>query len=335
MSTCVDGRPYGGQTVRGTASYASFVLRIGPVVSTSLAVSGEGAAVQRWTWAYLSGHLGTVGYMTSVHARADAFRALHVPGRPLLMPNPWDPGTARLLASLGFQALATTSSGHAATFGRLDGAVDKDDVLAHAAALVAAVDVPVSADLENGFGADPGEVARTVTEAAAVGLAGCSIEDFTGDPGDPIYDLGLATERVAAAVEAARASGLVLTARAENFLRGDPDLARTIERLQAYQEAGADVLYAPALTTLEQVRSVVTSVDRPVNVLVRADLPPVADLAAAGVARISVGGAFSQVALGAVTRAGRELLDGGTYGWLDLAAEGRSSAAAAFGGDGG
>lgn len=291
--------------------------------------------MQRWTWAYLSGHLGTVGHMTSVHARADAFRALHVPGRPLLMPNPWDRGTARLLASLGFQALATTSSGHAATLGRLDGAVDKDHVLAHAAALVAAVDVPVSADLENGFGADPGEVARTVTEAAAVGLAGCSIEDFTGDPGDPLYDLGLATERVAAAVEAARASGLVLTARAENFLRGDPDLARTNERLQAYQEAGADVLYAPALSTLEQIRAVVTSVDRPVNVLVRAGLPSVAELAAAGVARISVGGAFAQVALGAVTRAGRELLDGGTYGWLDLAAEGRSSAAAAFGGDGG
>ncbi|MGH9058455.1 MAG: isocitrate lyase/PEP mutase family protein, partial [Acidimicrobiales bacterium] len=178
--------------------------------------------------------------------QSDAFRALHVPGRPLLMPNPWDAGTARLLASLGFSAVATTSSGHAATLGRPDGAVDRDEALAHAASIVAAVDIPVSADLENGFADDPDGVAATIAAAAAVGLAGCSIEDFSGRQDTPIYELGAAVDRVAAAVETAHADpGLVLTARAENFIRGHPDLADTIARLQAYQQAGADVLYAP------------------------------------------------------------------------------------------
>ncbi len=258
-----------------------------------------------------------------------SFRALHVPGRPLLMPNPWDAGTARLLVSLGFRALATTSSGHAATLGLLDGAVGRDQAIAHAAAIVAAVDVPVSADLEDGFGADPDAVFATVTEAVAVGLAGCSIEDY-GTADEALHDLGHATERVAAAVAAASSSGFVLTARAENFIRGNPDLADTITRLQAYQEAGADVLYAPGLSTLAEVRSVVNSVDRPVNVLVRPGLPGVAELAAAGVARLSVGGAFTQVALAALTRAGRELLDDGTYGFLTDAAAGRATIAAAF-----
>lgn len=253
-----------------------------------------------------------------------------MPGQPLLMPNPWDAGTAMLLASLGFQALATTSSGHAATLGRLDGSIDRDEALAHAAAMVAAVDVPVSADLENGFADDAGAVFSTVAGAAAVGLAGCSIEDFTGSATAPFYEIGLATDRVAAAVEAARTSGLVLTARAENFVRGNPDLADTIERLQAYQQAGADVLYAPGLTDLDDIRRVVRSVDRPVNVLVRPSLAPVSELARAGVARISVGGAFSQVALAALTRAGRELLDHGTYEFLDLAAEGREQVKATF-----
>lgn len=268
--------------------------------------------------------------MTTAEGKASVFRALHVPGQPLLMPNPWDAGTAMLLASLGFRALATTSSGHAATLGRLDGSVDRDEALAHAAAMVAAVDVPVSADLENGFADDPGAVFSTVAGAGAVGLAGCSIEDFTGSAAAPIYDIALATDRVGAAVEAARPSGLVLTARAENFVRGNPDLADTIARLQAYQQAGADVLYAPGLTDLDDIRRVIASVDRPVNVLVRPALATVPELAQAGVARMSVGGAFSQVALAALTRAGRELLDHGTYGFLDLAGEGREQADIAF-----
>ena len=262
---------------------------------------------------------------------ADAFRALHVPGRPLLMANPWDVGTARLLASLGFQALATTSSGHAATFGRPDGSVDRDQALAHAALIVGGVGIPVSADLENGFAHDPADVAETVRLAAATGLAGCSIEDFTGDPDDPIYPRELAIERVTAAAEAARAGGgLVLTARAENLLHGRPDLDDTIARLQGYQQAGADVLYAPGLADLGDIRRLVGSVDRPVNVLVWPGLASVDQLAAAGVARVSVGGAFSGVAYGALAAAGRELLERGTYSFLGLAAEGRGAASAAL-----
>lgn len=279
-------------------------------------------------------NVGTVGSVTPSADKANFFRELHVPGRPLLMPNPWDAGTARLLAALGFRALATTSGGHAATLGRPDGGVSKDEALAHAAAIVAAVDVPVSADLENGFATDPDAVFAAVTEAGAVGLAGCSIEDFARDVDTPIYDARLAAERVAAAAEAARGGpGLVLTARAENFIRGNPDLTDTIARLQAYQAAGADVLYAPGLTDIGDIRRLVAETDRPVNVLVRPGLAPVAELARAGVARISVGGAFSQVALGALTRAGRELFDCGTYKFLDLAAEGNAQAAAVFGDD--
>ncbi|HEY0640805.1 MAG TPA: isocitrate lyase/phosphoenolpyruvate mutase family protein [Pseudonocardiaceae bacterium] len=254
-----------------------------------------------------------------------SFLDLHVPGRPLLMPNPWDAGTAKVLAALGFRALATTSSGHAGTLGLADGGVDRDAALAHAATIVAAVDVPVSADLEDGFAADPGGVADTVRAAAATGLAGCSVEDF--DPAGGLYDVGRAAERVAAAAGAARESGIVLTARAENHIRGNPDLADTIARLRAYQDAGADVLYAPGLTTLDEVRAVVAAVDRPVNVLARPGLPGVAALAEAGVARISVGGAFSQVALAALARAGQDLLDG-SFAFLDEAADGRAHAAA-------
>ncbi len=269
--------------------------------------------------------------MTLPAAKVNTFRALHVPGRPLLMPNPWDPGSAKLLASLGFQALATTSGGHAATLGRLDGSIDRGEALAHASSIVAAVDVPVSADLENGFADDPNAVFATVTDAVGVGLAGCSIEDFTGNSDTPIYDAKLAAERVAAAVDAAgTGAGLVLTARAENFLRGNPDLADTITRLQAYQEAGADVLYAPGLTDINDIRSVITSVDRPVSIIALPGLAPVAELAQAGVARISVGGFFIKVALAALTRAGRELLDHGTYGFMDLAVEGGQQVAAVF-----
>jgi 2-methylisocitrate lyase-like PEP mutase family enzyme len=264
--------------------------------------------------------------------RARAFRALHEGPGPLLLPNPWDAGSARLLASLGFAALATTSGGFAATLGRLDGGVTRDEALGHAAVIVAATPLPVSADLENAFADEPAGVAETIGLAAATGLAGCSVEDFTRRPGEPIYDLGLARERVAAAASAAQAAPgpLVLTARAENYLHGRPDLADTIRRLQAYQEAGADVLYAPGLTSLADIRAVVSSVDRPVNVLAFPGTPAVPQLAAAGVRRISVGSAFSNAALGALVSAARELRDEGTYGFLDLAATGRAQATDAF-----
>jgi 2-methylisocitrate lyase-like PEP mutase family enzyme len=264
--------------------------------------------------------------------RARAFRALHEGHGPLLLPNPWDAGSARLLASLGFAALATTSGGFAATLGRPDGAVTRDEALAHAAAIAAATTLPVSADLENAFADEPAGVAETIGLAASAGLAGCSVEDFTRRPDEPIYDLGLARERVAAAASAAQAAPgpLVLTARAENYLHGRPDLGDTIARLQAYQEAGADVLYAPGLTSLADIQAVVSSVDRPVNVLALAGAPSVPQLAAAGVRRISVGSAFSSVALGATVTAARELLDQGTYGFLGQAAIGRAAAMSAF-----
>ena len=270
--------------------------------------------------------------MPSQAAKADRFRALHQGPQPLLMPNPWDAGSAKLLASLGFAALATTSSGFAATLGRLDGSVTRDEALAHAAAIVAATDLPVSADLENAFADDPAGVAETVRLAIGAGLAGCSVEDFTGDDESPIYDWGLAVDRVAAAAEVARAGPvrLVLTARAGTYLHGRPELADTIARLQAYQEAGADVLYAPGLTALADIRQLVTSVDRPVNVLALPGGPPVPELAAAGVRRVSVGGAFAYAAIGSVADAARELLGPGTYGYSRLAATGRAAAQAAF-----
>jgi 2-methylisocitrate lyase-like PEP mutase family enzyme len=266
--------------------------------------------------------------MTSMSAR---FSELHVPGRPLVMPNPWDAGTARLLESLGFRALATTSSGFAATLGRLDYSVSRDEALGHAATIVAAVQVPVSADLENCFADDPEGVAATVEGAVRAGLAGCSVEDFTGRRNDPIYPLDRAVARVAAAAEAGhRQPGLVLTARAENYLHGRADLADTIARLRAYQEAGADVLYAPGLSDRGDIRAVVEALERPVNVLLRPGGPTVPQLADAGVARVSVGGAFAHVSLAAVARAGKELLGEGTCSWLDLATEGRKLAAEAF-----
>ena len=265
--------------------------------------------------------------MTSQSEKAARFLELHRPGDPLLLPNPWDQGSARLLTSLGFRALATTSSGFAWTLGRLDGSVSRDEALAHAAAIVAATDLPVSADLENCFADEPAGVAQTVALAVEAGLAGCSVEDFTGGENEPIYHLGLAAERVAAAAEAAHAGPvrLVLTARAENYLHGRPDLADTIARLQAYQAAGADVLYAPGLTRLADIRQVVTSVDRPVNVLAFGGAPPVSELAEAGVSRASVGGAFAFAAVGALADAAIELLDKGTYGYLARTAVGRQA----------
>jgi 2-methylisocitrate lyase-like PEP mutase family enzyme len=265
--------------------------------------------------------------VTTQQDKAAQFLSLHRPGNPLLLPNPWDQGTAKILASLGFQALATTSSGFAMTLGRLDGSVSRDEALAHAAAIVAVTALPVSADLENCFADDPAGVARTVTLAAQTGLAGCSVEDFTGHDDEPIYDIGLAAERVAAAAEAAHnaPARLVLTARAENFLHGHPDLADTITRLQAYQAAGADVLYAPGLISLADIRQVVAALDRPVNVLAMPGTPRVSELAEAGVSRVSVGGAFAYAALGALADAAAELRDKGTYGYLARSATGRQA----------
>lgn len=242
--------------------------------------------------------------------RRDAFRALHA--QTFIMPNPWDRGSARILASLGFQALATTSAGFANALGRRDGGIRRDEAIAHAREIVDATDLPVSADLENGFGDAPEAAAETVRQALDVGLAGCSIEDWSGDA---LYAADAARDRIAAAVDANRVGDapLVLTARAENHIRGNPDLADTITRLQAYQEAGADVLYAPGVTTPEDLRTLTSSVDRPVNALIMPGGPSTGDIFAAGVARISTGSAIAAAAQAAIVEAGRELLDSGTH----------------------
>jgi 2-methylisocitrate lyase-like PEP mutase family enzyme len=265
--------------------------------------------------------------------KAKRFLELHTGPSPLLLPNPWDVGSATLLAALGFDALATTSSGFAATLGRLDGSVTREEALANGAAIAAATELPVSADLENGFADDPAGVADTVRLAIDAGLAGCSIEDYSGDREAPIYDAPLAVERIAAAAQAAHAGPvrLVLTARAENLLRDRPDLDDTIARLRAYGEAGADVLFAPGLTRIEDIRRVVTEVGRPINVLTFPGVPPVAELAAAGVGRISVGGAFAVAAVDALAEAARELREDGTYGYLERARAGVGLARRAFG----
>jgi 2-methylisocitrate lyase-like PEP mutase family enzyme len=261
--------------------------------------------------------------MTDLEGMAGRFLALHHGDRPLLQPNAWDAGSARVLEALGFEAIATTSSGFAATLGRNDYAVSRDEALDHGRTIAAAVEIPVAADTENGFADDPAGVAETVRLAAATGLAGCSIEDHTGRADDPIYDLALATDRIAAAAEAAREgqNHLVLTARCENHLHGRGDLADTIARLQAYQAAGADVLFAPGVVDLADIRTVVSEVDVPVNVLALPGCPPVADLAEVGVARVSVGGAFAFAALAGLIEAAAELRDDGTYGyWARVAA---------------
>ena len=270
--------------------------------------------------------------MSTQREKAARFQELHHGYGPLLLPNPWDQGSARVFAALGFVALATTSSGYAATLGRLDGSVTRDEALAHVASIVGATSLPVSADLENGFADEPADVAATIALAAVVGLAGCSVEDYTGRPDNPIYAAGLAAERVAAAAEAAHRgpARLVLTARAENYLHRRHDLADTIARLQSFQAAGADVLYAPGLSEIDDIRQVVTSVDLPVNVLASPGGPSVPELTAVGVKRVSVGGAFNLVALGAVANAARELLHDGTFGWWGLAGTGWEVARAAF-----
>jgi 2-methylisocitrate lyase-like PEP mutase family enzyme len=264
--------------------------------------------------------------MTIQPEKAVEFLDLHRPGEPLLLPNPFDMGSAKVLASLGFRALATTSSGCAATLGRADGSVTIDEALAHSAAIVAATDLPVSADLEDCFADDPEGVAATVALARQAGLAGCSIEDFSR-PSQSLYSTQAAAERVAAAAHAAHSGPvrLVLTARAENYLRGRPDLADTIDRLQAYQAAGADVLYAPGLTRLADISEVVRSVDRPVNVLAMGAAPPVSELAQAGVSRVSVGGSFAFAAYGALADAATEFLHKGSYGYQSVSATGRQA----------
>ncbi|MFC7497267.1 MULTISPECIES: isocitrate lyase/PEP mutase family protein [unclassified Nocardioides] len=254
-----------------------------------------------------------------------AFLDLHRPADPLVLPNPWDLGSARILVSLGARALATTSSGFAATLGRADGSVTRDEAIDHATAIAAAVDVPVSADLENCFADDPTGVAETVTLAKAAGLAGCSVEDWSGTD---IYDLGLAVERVAAAVEAA-GEDFVITARAENLLHGR-DLDDAITRLQRFQEAGAPVLFAPGVRSEEQIGAVIGSVDRPVNVLAGPGSPPVARLAELGAARISTGGALAFAAYAALADAGRELFGEGTYASWEAAAAARATITAAL-----
>jgi len=250
-------------------------------------------------------------------AKGNAFRALHQQSEAFIIPNPWDIGSARLLAHLGFEALATTSAGHAFSLGQQDGTVDREQALEHIATIVAATDLPVSADLENGFGDAPETVAETIRMAAATGLVGGSIEDATGHAEAPIYDIGLAAERIRAAAEAVRALPypFMLTARCENFLFGRPDLADTIRRLQAYQEAGADVLFAPGLKTPEDIAAVVREVDRPVNVVMglQGMLMTRAELSELGVKRISVGGALARAAYGAVLRAGREMREHGSF----------------------
>lgn len=253
----------------------------------------------------------------SASEKVDVFRRLHERPGTFVVGNAWDAGSARVLEALGFEAIATTSAGFAFSIGRRDSAagLTRDEVLENAREIVEATQLPVSADLEDGFAADPAACAETIRRAAAIGLAGGSIEDATGDAANPIYDFERSVERVAAACEAARASGFVVTARAENFLHKRPDLDDTIRRLQAFAAAGADVVYAPGLPSLAAIREVCAAVGKPVNVVMglKGATFTVAELADAGVKRISVGGAFARAALGAFVRAAREVHDNGTF----------------------
>ena len=257
--------------------------------------------------------------MRSDHAaRCAAFKALHDRRDTFIIPNPWDAGSARILQAAGFKALATTSAGLAFSLGRRDGAVGRDEALANARAIVDATDLPVSADLENCYGDDPATIAETMRLAFATGLAGASVEDASGRPDTPIYVRSHALARVEAAVEAARSlpHPFTVTARAEGFLHGQGDLDEVIARLQAFERAGADVVYAPGLPDLDAVRAVVQAVRRPVNVLIRGASPPsLEELRALGVVRISVGALLSRAALTAVTEAAREMAERGTFGW--------------------
>lgn len=257
--------------------------------------------------------------MQDQQTKFERFRALHHGDAAFVIPNPWDAGSARLLASLGFAALATTSAGYAFAKGKLDSfaSLTRDEILANAKEIVEATDLPVSADLEDGFGATPETCAHTITLACAIGLVGGSIEDATGDRDAPIYDLTLATERIQAAAEARQNRPFLLTARSENFLCGRPNLDDTIKRLQSFSAAGADVLYAPGLPDIEAIREVCAAVDKPVNVVMglKGKSYSVAELSEAGVRRISVGGSFARAALGALMRAAQEVKNTGTFSY--------------------
>ncbi len=259
--------------------------------------------------------------MTTQHDKGMQLRVLHQAPGVFVIPNAWDGGSARILEGLGFKALATSSGACAATLGRVDGKVTREEALTHARNIVAATGCPVSADLEKGFGDSPAVVAQTVRLAAEVGLVGCSIEDATGNPEKPLYDMSQAVERVAAAAEAARALPFpfALTARAENYLRGNPDLDDTIRRLQAFERAGADVLFAPGLPDLAAVRSVCSALSKPVNFMVgiRGKSFSVAELAAAGVRRISLATSLYRSAMTGLIAAAREVKDAGTFGFVN------------------
>jgi 2-methylisocitrate lyase-like PEP mutase family enzyme len=266
--------------------------------------------------------------------KGEIFRALHQRPGVFIIPNPWDIGSARMLAHLGFEALATTSAGYAFSIGRVDYAVGREAMIGHVSVLASATELPLSADLENGFSDAPEGAAETIRMAAEAGAVGGSIEDATGNPErpiyGPIYESGLAAERVRAAAESARGLDFpfTLTARAENYLHGRRDLKDTITRLQAYQEAGADVLYAPGLTSKEDIATLVSSVDRPVNVLmgIAGIAMNLADLEAIGVKRVSVGGALARAAYGCFLRAAREMREDGTFGFTEKAADSREIA---------
>lgn len=260
-------------------------------------------------------------------AKYAVFKELHRRGQTFVIGNPWDAGTARILTALGYKALATTSAGYAFSVGRRDSiaGLSRAEILANARAIVEATDLPVSADLEDGFGRAPEVCAQTIVMAREVGLVGGSIEDASGAADDPILEFGLAVDRIRAAAEAAKGQGFLLTARAENHLWGRDDLGDTIRRLQAYAEAGADVLYAPGLPDLDAIRTVCRAVDKPVNVVMGLSGPTysVADLSDAGVCRISVGGSFARAALGAMMRAAEEALVQGTFDYAATAASGK------------
>jgi 2-methylisocitrate lyase-like PEP mutase family enzyme len=262
--------------------------------------------------------------MTAIQAeKAKRFSALHQGPRAFLIANAWDPGSARILAGLGFQALATSSGACAGVLGKRDGQVTREEALDHARAIVEATDLPVSADLEKGFGDAPSAAAETIRLAGQIGLVGGSIEDASGDKDKPLYDAGHATERVAAAVQAARglSFAFTLTARAENFLRGNPDLDDTIRRLQAFEKVGADVLMAPGLPDLAAVRAVCSALSKPFNFMVgiRGKSFTVAELEAAGVRRISLATSLYRAAMSGLLAAAREVQDKGTFGYLDQA----------------
>ncbi|MEO6746845.1 MAG: isocitrate lyase/phosphoenolpyruvate mutase family protein [Caldimonas sp.] len=260
---------------------------------------------------------------TDQHARAERFRQLHAGPAAFVIANPWDAGSARLLAGLGFEALATSSGAAAGVLGRRDGQITRAEAIAHAGVIAQATQLPVSADLENGFGDEPEAAAETIRHAAAVGLVGGSIEDATGNAAKPLYDFSQATERVAAAVAAARELPFyfMLTARAENFLRGNPDLDDTIRRLQAFEKAGADVLFAPGLPDLAAVRTVCSALTKPVNFMagIKGRSFSVAELEAAGVRRISLATSLFRAAMTGLVNAAREVREHGTFGYLDSA----------------